>query len=639
MRLVDLRIQNFRSFSDETVHLDGYACFVGPNGAGKSTVLRALNVLFRNPTGSSSISELGAEDFHDRDTSKPVRITASFADLSDVAYQDLKAYVRQDRLAISAVATWDGATQKAVVRQHGSRLVMSDFARFFEEEKNGANVATLTKVYAETRKRTPELTAAKTKAEMTKALRDYEESHPELCEFVESPDEFYGWSRGKNLLARHVQWVYVPAVKDAATEQLEGRNTALGILLQRTIGAKIRFDEEVERLRSEFGDKYQAMIRGHEEVLSSVSESIERRLKGWAHPGVELKLAWNYERDKSVVVSDPTACVRLAEGGFMGSVVNMGHGLQRAFIVSLLQELAETGEEEQPTLILAIEEPELYQHPPQARHLSEVLERLAEKDCQVLVTTHSPLFVSGRGFEDVRMVRRSHNGGTTVSQATGSQISDMLAAALGESPGSHSSVIARVEQILQPSQNELFFCSVPVIVEGVEDIAVVATYLRLTDCWSRFRELGCHFVQSGGKNSMSRLAAIARCLRVPAFIVFDGDSDAKPVQIKANARDNACLLSLCGYGEAPAVPAEDFWASDLVMWATQIQPSVAADVGQDVWSHAQEAARSEHCLAGVQQKNGLLIAATLEGLWAEGYRSPRLERLCRTILHHAETNQ
>jgi putative ATP-dependent endonuclease of the OLD family len=639
MRLVELRIENFRSFSDQTIDLGGYSCLVGPNGSGKSTVLRSLNVLFRNPTGTSSISELGAEDFHDRDTSRPVRITATFADLRDLAYQDLKAYVRQGRLAVSAVATWDAATQKAIVRQHGSRLVMNEFSGFFEEEKNGANVAALTKVYADTRKRTPELPAAKTKAEMTKALRDYEESHPELCEFVESPDEFYGWTRGKNLLSRHVQWVYVPAVKDAATEQLEGRNTALGILLQRTIRAKIRFDEEIERLRSEFGDKYQAMIRGHEDVLSGVSESIERRLKEWAHPGVELKLEWSYERDKSVVVSDPSACVRLAEGGFMGSVVNMGHGLQRAFIVSLLQELAETGEEEQPTLILGIEEPELYQHPPQARHLSEVLERLADRNCQVLVTTHSPLFVSGKGFEDVRMVRRLHDGGTRVSWATGSQISDMLATALGEARASPSSVMARVEQILQPSQNELFFCNVPVIVEGVEDIAVIATCLRLTDCWWRFRELGCHFVQAGGKNSMSRLAAITRCLKVPAFIVFDGDSDAKPEQTKANERDNARLLSLCGCGEATPMPGEDFWASDLVMWKTQIQPAVVADVGQVAWADAQETARSKHGLGGVQQKNGLLIAATLEELWSGGHTSPRLERLCRTILKHAEESQ
>jgi putative ATP-dependent endonuclease of the OLD family len=44
MKLKSLRIENFRSFADETISLDGYNCFVGQNGAGKSTILTALNI-------------------------------------------------------------------------------------------------------------------------------------------------------------------------------------------------------------------------------------------------------------------------------------------------------------------------------------------------------------------------------------------------------------------------------------------------------------------------------------------------------------------------------------------------------------------------------------------------------------------
>jgi hypothetical protein len=38
--------------------------------------------------------------------------------------------------------------------------------------------------------------------------------------------------------------------------------------------------------------------------------------------------------------------------------------MQRAFIVSILQELAVGDQGESPKLILGFEEPELYQHPP-----------------------------------------------------------------------------------------------------------------------------------------------------------------------------------------------------------------------------------------------------------------------------------
>jgi len=49
----------------------------------------------------------------------------------------------------------------------------------------------------------------------------------------------------------------------------------------------------------------------------------------------------------------------------------MGHGLQRSYLLALLQELAGSEAPNAPTLILGCEEPELYQHPPQARHLAD----------------------------------------------------------------------------------------------------------------------------------------------------------------------------------------------------------------------------------------------------------------------------
>ena len=52
MRISSIRIENFRSFEDETLPLNNYACLVGPNGAGKSTVLTALNVIFRRTRGA-----------------------------------------------------------------------------------------------------------------------------------------------------------------------------------------------------------------------------------------------------------------------------------------------------------------------------------------------------------------------------------------------------------------------------------------------------------------------------------------------------------------------------------------------------------------------------------------------------------
>lgn len=76
MRIDSIHIQNFRAIEDETVVFHDYTCLVGPNGCGKSTVLTALNIFFRETESSTTnLVELSAEDFHNRNTKEPVKIT------------------------------------------------------------------------------------------------------------------------------------------------------------------------------------------------------------------------------------------------------------------------------------------------------------------------------------------------------------------------------------------------------------------------------------------------------------------------------------------------------------------------------------------------------------------------------------
>ncbi len=73
----------------------------------------------------------------------------------------------------------------------------------------------------------------KTKEAMYKTLREFESERPDQCVLLPSEDHFYGISKGANRLQKYVQWVFVPAVKDAAEEQSESKNGALGKLLAR----------------------------------------------------------------------------------------------------------------------------------------------------------------------------------------------------------------------------------------------------------------------------------------------------------------------------------------------------------------------------------------------------------------------
>ena len=287
MKIASLRIENFRSFADTTISLSDYSCLVGPNGAGKSTVLTALNVFFRESENvSTDVNQLDIEDFHRKSTDNPIRITVTFTDLSDEALTDFSHYARQGELVVFAEARFDKATGKAEVRQYGQRSAMGAFAPFFEEAKNGAKLPELRKIYHELRATYPDLPTVSTKAAMTKALHDYEAERPDECELIQSEDQFYGFSKGARAdrLAKHIQWVYVPAVMDATSEQVEARNSALGKLLARTVRSKTSFDEKVSVLRASVQEQYQALLDESQDALGEVSRSLQGRLSKWAHP-------------------------------------------------------------------------------------------------------------------------------------------------------------------------------------------------------------------------------------------------------------------------------------------------------------------------------------------------------------------
>ncbi|MGE0082267.1 MAG: ATP-dependent endonuclease [Thiohalomonadaceae bacterium] len=636
MRIESVRIENFRGFKDETVDFENYTCLVGPNGAGKSTILTALNVFFRQYRDSKTdLSKLSVDDFHHRDVSRPIKITVTFKDISSSAANDLSDYVRQDRLIVSCVATYDPSVGRADVKQYGNRLGIEDFRRYFEQDKAGASASELRELFASMKSKYPAISEARTKADMAAALREFEANHPELCSIIPSEDQFYGASKGTNRLAPHVQWVFVAASKDIVQEGEETKNSALGQLLARTIRSRVNFAEKLERIRASMRAEYQKILETEQGVLDNLSLSLQLKLRDWAHPEATAQVRWKQDPDNSVQVDEPSAHIWLGERGFEGELARFGHGMQRSYMLTLLQELAGTDSENAPTLIMAIEEPELYQHPPQARYLGEVLQQLTEKGAQVLVCSHSPFFVPGDNFEAVRVVReRGNPRASYVARLTYDKLASTLKVA-GQQYLKENGMVAKLYPTLNPSTSEMFFCKVLILTEGHEDIAYIASVLELTDSMGQFRKHGCHIVAVGGKSELIKPIAMARLLKIPVFVVADADTNKdKPDEIARHKKDNKAILSLLGYGTDDAWPTSTIWKDDLVIWKTNLTDEVAAELGQE-WSKHFDVARAQYDNAPGLTKNPLAIACALESAWKANVRSELLNELADRLLAFA----
>ena len=633
MKIESVRIENLRSFANVTVPLDDYTCLVGPNGAGKSTILCALNIFFRESENvATDLIQLDLEDFHRKKTEKPIRITVTFTDLDDEAQQDFADYFRQGKLVVSAVATFDEGTGKAEVKQYGQRLGMKDFGKFFvalaDKKKK---VSELKEIYNEIKNEYPDLPRSGTKDSMTESLRNYEAEHTEQCELIPSEDQFYGFSKGQDRLAKHVQWVYIPAVKDPTSEQVEARNSALGKLLARTVRSKTSFDETIKGLRGQMQKQYQDLLEENQHVLDGISKDLQKRLVEWAHPDAKLRLSWKQDPDKSVRIDEPWAHIIAGEGDFEGELARFGHGFQRSYLFALLQELASTDDTINSTLILACEEPELYQHPPQIRHLADILQKLSETTSQVIVSTHNPLFVSGKGFQSVRMVRKNPSS-SSVSYMSYDQIAEAVAKATVSKPLKPEGTLAKIHQVFQPVINEMFFTHRLILVEGLEDVAYILTYLNLLGKFDVYRSKGCHIVPVNGKSQLPEPLVVAKHMEIPTYVVFDADADKNDNHQTKHEKDNKAILILSGKPEQDPMPDTTVWDSGFTMWHSDMGSIVKNDIGEDEWKFFQNEADKRYGHAGKLRKNTLHIGASLALAWDAGKRSTNLKRLCTEIL-------
>ena len=344
-----------------------------------------------------------------------------------------------------------------------------------------------------------------------------------------------------------------------------------------------------------------------------------------------MKLKWE---PNSVAIADPTVRILAGEGNFFGELSRFGHGLQRSYLLALLHELSATGQAGGPTLLLACEEPELYQHPPQARHLASVLSTLGKQGAQVMISTHSPLFVTGDAFEDVRLVRKDpQTSRCEVKYATYEQVAARHSQAKGSVPKKREGMAAVIHRALQPAISEIFFASRIVLVEGIEDAAYISAYLHLSGKWPEFRRRGAHIVPTNSKSAMLEPLCVMQQLEIPVLVVFDGDDS--PDQMKKrdmHERDNLGLLRALGVLEPLAFPQQPLWGANFVQWPDCLSVIVHSEIGDSIWEACSQAASAEWGHAANLQKNPLHIGSTLRLSWDEGARSSTLDRLCDLVV-------
>ena len=567
MRISRLAVKNLRSIKDASLELDAVTPLLGPNGSGKSTWLLALKWFYEGAPQT-----LDASDFFGADwIGKEIEIGVTFAELPrGLGETDghLGACIRDDELTVTLRIPGPSTIEEVRLRPpryFGTILQHEPFASI--RRSAGGNDAK-TKAALALRANDPDnyggisLVGRGWPANES-ALGAWEAEHPELCTLTDDHGQFFvPITRPDSPLHPFTELVTVPAVHDPATEgEAAGSN-----LLNQLVRLSVRNpgdSEEAAAIQQEADRKFQSLITSHENTdLKALGNYVSDVLERYV-PGTEARFAY---RGGAAAVQAPRAYVSLSDRGFMGPLDRKGSGLQRLFIVSLIEAAAarsESGEGERPTprhQILCVEEPELYQHPLQARRFAKTLWGLAaDPSHQVLYSTHSPEFLPPGQLASYRLCATQHElppGEPPASQVHSTTLGTVIASLQKADVSSTWLKPKRLESFLSIQMDatirEGFFAGGIVLVEGAEDAAVINAHSQAVD--DPLESHGIAVIPVSGKGNMTRLAAAFSAFTLPIYLIFDSDSNCKKDEKEKNVDYNMSIQKFAGISEPSEFP-------------------------------------------------------------------------------------
>jgi putative ATP-dependent endonuclease of the OLD family len=231
-----------------------------------------------------------------------------------------------------------------------------------------------------------------------------------------------------------------------------------------------------------------------------------------------------------------------------------------------------------PTLILAIEEPELYQHPTKQRHFADVLRGLSsgtlpgvQGHTQIIFGSHSPMFISMGKADEIRLTRRAPCEDSEFKQCALqaldlSNVAQKLRTGWNKPPEQYTAqtLIPRLH-ILGAELSEGFFANGVILVEGRSDKAALTATARMLGV--SFEAAGIAILSAEGKANLDRPYVIFRELGIPTFILWDCDQ-----QLPEDKRS----------------PAIDLALSKLAKPDQQFQAAPTTDLIADCYAHFEE---------------------------------------------------
>jgi len=641
MKIKSIGVSNFRCLKSLEVPCDQLTVLVGRNGVGKSCLLSALELFYNTDI------VVDKADFYDGNTDQDLSIAVHFSDLTQMEKELFEPYLDGDELVVEKVIKY--SEPKPIQKYYGMRFRNADFDAFRKASGTG-----LRSEYEKLRGKSEynSLPPYSNKEEAEKELEEWELANRAKCPRCRDEGQFFGFQNvGTHRLEKFTKFIRIPAVHEASEEGIEQKGSIFEEIMEIVVKGSLAANQDLIELELETQQKYKELIDPTKnENLKGLEKKLTEALNDYvADSGV--KITWVEET--GVEINPPKAYVKLTEGGYENTIDRCGHGLQRAYILSLFQQLAviqasasliqgkttKSDQQNLPSLIFGIEEPELYQHPDRQRHFAQTLMKLSSKgiegaieNIQVLYSTHSPLMIDSQRFNQLRIFKKTKaptEGEPRIAAVTYTDLSEVsrlieTAKQLRQNDIGEEELRQRLAEIMNPWVNEGFFARLTVLVEGIRDRALVLGMANTRGY--DFESMGICVIPCSGKNSLTEAIAIYKCLEIPTYVVWDSDEN-KPKGIPANR--NILRIHGCSPEDYPCKLTDDFCCTK-----TDLEKTFRDEIGSAEFDRIAEKYCRDEDLGKLRyvMENPYMVTKLTRLLLEAGYQSSTLTGIVDKIV-------
>ena len=556
MQIARMKISNLRSIENIEVDFDKVTALLGSNNAGKSTVLRGLQIFFE------AAPKLEDDDFHKR-VAEVIEVSITFHNLTPAEIEEFGTAIINGEMTVSRKFL------KSKGEQNLAYSVMAMSYPPFEAIRQETDKKKKRSDFNELANSVEGLERATSADDAQAKMAAWEAANPESLELM-SVGGFFGFSNVANGKLRKKTSVHlVPAVADASEQTSDPRKSPIILLLADIAKQIYENRREVQNFIEESNQNFSELVSpARFPELANISGRLTETVQKYYQ---DSRLLADWEVDQGIKVSFPQPVIRIEDNGFLSGLQNVGHGLQRVSLFSVIEFLAtnstQPGEENFPEaqsdIVLLVEEPEIYQHPIKQLVINDAFHAICQGFSaqtgirfQIIFTTHSEKFIGISKFHSARILRKTIEEDRSRHSASSVNLrdcSEYFAALLQREPMTDHAFEAKMH-IFSRELCEGFFADKVILVEGVTDKAILEGAYQSEG--RDVRAEGISIIAVDGKNKLDKPFYIFGKLGIPTFVVFDSDARRKEENRRLSC--NQVLQSIAGITEPVDLPSGCF---------------------------------------------------------------------------------